>query len=67
MKLRCVAESCDTGPCPSVYETDRATFVVQGFLIDDAEALEALRLPTGETAVEVPRSLLLALAGLPDV
>lgn len=62
MKLRVVAGRCMVGLCPTVYATDRDTYVVQGFEISDSEALAALRLPSGEAAVEVPRELLLTLA-----
>jgi hypothetical protein len=61
VKLRYVTGACKDGPCPTVYETDRGTFVVQGFVIENPEALGALQLPPGETAVEVPKDLLLSL------
>jgi hypothetical protein len=62
VKLHYLGGNCDIGPCPTLYETDRGTFVVQGFVVDDPEALETLQLPAGETAVEVPRELLLEFA-----
>jgi hypothetical protein len=65
MKLSPVAGACKNGTCPTVYETDRGTYVVQGYVVADVEALTALGLPTGETAVEIPRDLLLGLAGTP--
>jgi hypothetical protein len=58
VKLRHIKGDCDTGPCPTLYETDRGSLIVQGYIVDDREALEALRLPVGETAVEIPRELL---------
>ena len=63
MKLRYIKGGCDNGPCPTLYETDRGSLVVQGCIVDDPEALEALGLPAGETAVEIPRELLLNLDG----
>jgi hypothetical protein len=61
MKLLMVykAASGNAG-CPTVYETDRGTFVVQGQQVVDSEALASLEdVVMGEVAVEVPRQLLL--------
>jgi uncharacterized Ntn-hydrolase superfamily protein len=52
---------CSGGTCPAVYATDRGTFVVQGSVVTDPEALAAMELPAHETAVEVPAELLAAL------
>lgn len=52
---------CSGGTCPAVFETDRGTYVVQGAIVTDPEALAALELPAHETAVEVPASLLASL------
>lgn len=59
MKIRFLGSTSDDGQCPSLYETDRGTIVVQGQQVTDPEALEALRhvLP-GETFVEIPKELL---------
>ncbi|MFD0900075.1 hypothetical protein [Actinomadura sediminis] len=43
---------------PAVRLTGHGTAIVRGELVDDAEALALLALPAGETAVEVPISLL---------
>jgi hypothetical protein len=50
----------DSGPSgsPRVYATDRGTFVVQGWRVEDAETLAQLRLPGHETCVEIPSGLL---------
>lgn len=61
-----LVRSCMDGDCPKLYETDRGTFVVQGFAVDDEAALATLQLPSGETAVEVPRALLLGLLDFPE-
>lgn len=42
----------------AVQLTGRDTALVRGRIIDDAEVLASLSLPEGETAVEVPISLL---------
>ncbi|MGH3735374.1 MAG: hypothetical protein ACRDT6_07085 [Micromonosporaceae bacterium] len=59
MKLTRLRGSCSPNEvCPTLYATDRGTFIVQGFVVDDPEALTALDLPPGESAVEIPLSLL---------
>ncbi|MEU4232270.1 hypothetical protein AB0F17_48925 [Nonomuraea sp. NPDC026600] len=61
MKLRFLGTTSDGGACPTLYETDRGTIVVQGDKVTDPEALAALRargLPDHETAVEVRPELL---------
>lgn len=40
---------------------NRLRVLVQGYVVDDPEALSALNLPAGETVVEVPWELLLSL------
>jgi hypothetical protein len=62
MKVRLVRSTSNTGTCPTVYATDRGTFVVQGTRITDAEALAAMDVPAHETVIEVPFEL---LRGLP--
>jgi hypothetical protein len=53
---------CSGGTCPAVYATDRGTYVVQGAIVTDPDALSAVSLPDHETLVEVPAEL---FAGLP--
>ncbi|GAA4181962.1 hypothetical protein GCM10022252_07110 [Streptosporangium oxazolinicum] len=43
---------CDDNDCPNVYLTDRRTFVVQG------DEFKGLRVPDGESAVEIPEGVL---------
>lgn len=64
MKLRFLGSTSDDGQCPTLYETDRGTIVVQGDQVTDPEALEQLRniLP-GETFVEVPKALFRFMEG----
>jgi hypothetical protein len=54
---------CDDGTCPTLFLTDRGTYVVQGSIVTDPDALEAMNLPPHETAVEVPAALLASLRG----
>ncbi len=61
MKLTFVGTTSTGGECPNLYETDRDTYVVQGWKVTDTDALVALRergLPDTETAVEIPKTLL---------
>ncbi len=63
MRMRFLGSTSEAGACPTLYETDRGTIVVQGLQVTDAEALADLRdLLDGETAVEVPRELLTEIA-----
>jgi len=61
MKLTFRGTGSSNGSCPSVYETDRGTLVIQGYKVTDPEALATLRergLPDHENAVEIPLELL---------
>ena len=52
---------CSGGTCPTVYRTDRGTFIVQGSALD-AVASQRVSPPDGEQAVEVPAELLIGIA-----
>lgn len=56
MKLTLVAHDPNSAPqnSPTLYKTDRGSWVIQGYIVDDAEALSAVKLPAGETLVEIP-------------
>ncbi|WP_328333041.1 hypothetical protein OHA70_15540 [Kribbella sp. NBC_00382] len=56
MKLTLVAGDPESAPknSPTLYKTDRGSWVVQGWVVDDPDALTTLNLPNGETAVEIP-------------
>lgn len=58
MKLRFLGSDSDAGQSPTLYATDRGTYVVQGWRITDAEALGAVRVPDHEAIVEIPAALL---------
>ncbi|WP_188187669.1 hypothetical protein [Nonomuraea sp. SYSU D8015] len=63
MRMRFLGSTSEAGACPTLYETDRGTIVVQGLQVTDPEALADLRdVLDGETAVEVPRELLTEIA-----
>jgi hypothetical protein len=50
-------ESNPTGS-PTVYRTDRGSWVVQGWTVADADTLAQMDIPDGETAVEIPDRML---------
>ncbi len=52
---------CEDRNCPTVYETDHGTYVVQGAIVAPPEVAQ-LGMPANETVVEVPKSLLADLA-----
>ncbi|WP_043723244.1 hypothetical protein [Kutzneria sp. 744] len=67
MKLTHLATESGKSGCPSFFTTDRGTYVVQGWRIDDAEALAALSergLPDHETAIEIPAALVARIRDL---
>lgn len=58
MKLTRIAGECpDKVTCPTVYATDRDTVVVQGYVLAP-EDLTQISFPEGESAVEIPLTLL---------
>ena len=63
MRMKFLGSTSEAGACPTLYETDRGTIVVQGMHVTDPEALADLRdVLEGEVAVEVPRELLVDIA-----
>jgi len=58
MRLRLLGTDSEQGTCPSVYETDRGTFAVQGRLVVDQEAsADCVNLGADEVVVEIPKDL----------
>lgn len=58
MKLTHLGTESGINGCPSLYATDRGTFVVQGWRVADAAALAALSIPPNESVVEIPIALI---------
>jgi hypothetical protein len=56
MRLTFVGKDPDSNPTgsPTVYRTDRETWVVQGWKVTDLGALAQMSIPDGETAAEIP-------------
>jgi len=61
MKLRLLGSVSKDGDSPTLYETDRDTYVFQGWKVTDHEAQSHMRIPGNETCVEVPKALLMYL------
>jgi hypothetical protein len=60
MKLtRLGRDGCWDGTCPTLYESDRGTIVVQGWVVEDSDVVP----PAGEALVEIPVELLQQLEG----
>jgi hypothetical protein len=58
MKLTFLGKDSTPNDSPTLYATDRETYLVQGYVVTDPEALSQMRIPQGETVVEVPRRLM---------
>ena len=60
MQLTFVGKDPDSNPTgsPTVYRTDRGSWVVQGWIVDDPSALAQMNIPAGETCVEIPDRML---------
>jgi hypothetical protein len=52
--MKVIAGGCVDGTCPTIYETERGTVVVQGQLINQSD----VTLGDGEALVEIPADLL---------
>jgi hypothetical protein len=59
MRIRFVAKDPDSIPdqSPTLYKTDRDSWLVQGWVVTDPAALAELNIPAGETVVEIPDRL----------
>jgi hypothetical protein len=64
MKLQLLGTSSGKNGCPALYATDRGTYVVQGKLVTDEEAIASLvDVREDEFYVEIPKGLLHFAAG----
>ena len=56
MRLTFVGKDPDSNPTgsPTVYRTDRGSWVVQGWRVNDPEALQQMDIPDHEMCVEIP-------------
>jgi len=53
--LKHLATFCGAGTCPTLYETDRGTYVVQGYVVGSDVGIDV---PEGESLVEIPAELI---------
>jgi hypothetical protein len=60
MRLAFIGKDPDSNPTgsPTVYRTDRDSWIVQGWVVTDPGALAEMNIPEGETAVEIPDRML---------
>lgn len=60
MRLTFIGKDPESNPTgsPTVYRTDRASWVVQGWVVTDPEALVQMDIPDGEGCVEIPDRML---------
>jgi hypothetical protein len=58
VKITFLGKDSTPNDSPTLYATDRDTYLVQGYVVTDPEALAAMHIPDGETVVEVPRRLM---------
>lgn len=60
MRLTLIGKDPESNPTgsPTVYRTDRDSWVVQGWVVTDPAALAHMNIPDGETAVEIPDRML---------
>ena len=59
MELTFVAKDPGAEPSgsPTLYRTDRGSWLVQGWVVSDPQALAEMNIPEGETCVEIPDRL----------
>jgi hypothetical protein len=57
MQLRFLGKNSTPGDSPTLYATDRDSYVVQGWIVTARDIVEQLDVPENETAVEVPAEL----------
>jgi hypothetical protein len=59
-----LTSGCTSGNCPTMYRTNRGTFVVQGYAVTPEQA--GVELPDGELLVEIPLDLLAGVIRILD-
>ena len=59
MRITFIAKDPESNPndCPSLYKTDRGSWLVQGWVVTDREVLQEMDIPEGESVVEIPERL----------
>jgi hypothetical protein len=59
LELTLLKTVCGNGTCPTVYQTNRGTFIVQGYVVPGQTGVQV---PDGELLVEIPAELFQAAA-----
>jgi hypothetical protein len=56
VRIRLIASDPESAPTnsPTLYKTDRGSWVVQGWVVTDPDALAEMGIPEGESCVEIP-------------
>lgn len=64
MNLEWILEWADSGGtnCPAFYKADTGNYVIQGWKLDDDTRAQLRKLAGNEDAVEIPASLIDAIA-----
>jgi len=62
MELRFLGTETDGGQSPTLYATDRESYLIQGWKVSDPEILAKLDIPEEETVVEIYARLMRHLA-----
>lgn len=65
MRLTLIGKDPESNPTgsPTVYRTDRGSWIVQGWSVTDTEALSQMSIPAGEGCVEIPDRMIQFFAG----
>jgi len=58
VKITFLGKDSTPNDSPTLYATDRESYLVQGYVVSDPEALAEMRIPEGESVVEVPKVLM---------
>ncbi|MFI0794105.1 hypothetical protein ACH4OY_15665 [Micromonospora rubida] len=60
MRLTLIGKDPESNPTgsPTVYRTDRDSWVVQGWVVSDPAVLAQMSIPEGESCVEIPDRML---------
>ncbi|MET8278091.1 hypothetical protein [Micromonospora sp. NPDC005174] len=60
MRLTLIGKDPESNPTgsPTVYRTDRESWVVQGWVVSDPAVLAQMSMPEGESCVEIPDRML---------
>ncbi|WBB58040.1 hypothetical protein O7599_20485 [Streptomyces sp. WMMC500] len=62
MQLTFLGKESNPTESPTLYASDRDTYVVQGWKVTNPEITDKLDVPSGQTVVEVPAALFAHLA-----